>query len=130
MSNDFKDEKEPVPPLTPEEKKELKEADKIINKSRKLNPKERRYQKSQKEKQHEYEMVSRFLSEYLDNYVLLGFTTSSDEFVAMKYNNPLERRALTHLVDEFFSLHFNNMTDASKKEQEFDDDDEDDDEEY
>lgn len=104
--------------LTPEEKAELKAVEKVIKQSQKLNPTPKRFEKSKQKKKKEYEIISSFLSEFLDTYIILGFTASAEDFAVMKYNNPMERRALTHLVDEFFAVHFNEMNDH-----EMDDDD-------
>ena len=109
--------------ITPEEKKEV---DKIIRQSQKLNPKPKRFEKSKRAKKKEYEIVSRFLSEYLDSYIIIGFTTSAEDFAVMKYNNPMERRALTHLVDEFFAVHFDALSD--NPDHNIDDEEDDDDE--
>lgn len=113
-------------PLSPEEEKQ---ADKILNKSRKLNPKVRPKKKTDKEKQLEYKNVQNFLSQYLDAYTVIGFNTNGEEFVVMKYNNSLEGRALANLTDEFFTRHFESLTSysSSKKDDDDDEDDEDDD---
>lgn len=115
---------EGFPPLTPEEIKERKEIEKLLSNTKKLNPRIKKTEKSQKQKQKQYEMVCNYLSEFLDSYVILGFDTSGEDFVSMKYNNPMERRGLTNLVDEFFSMHFENLSNAQGNNTEEDDDDE------
>lgn len=113
--------------LSPEEDKE---AEKLLKKCEKLNPKVRQTKKSPREKQVEYRKVQKFLSEFLDAYTVIGFNTAGEEFVVMKYNNSMEGRALANLTDEFFTRHFESLTSytsSSKKDNVDDDDDEDDD---
>lgn len=118
-------------PSSPEEEKELKRAEKLLKKSQSLNPKIRPKNKSQREKRIEYNAISRFLSEYLDAYAVIGFNTAGEEVIIMKYNNALEGRALSNLVDEFFTHHFESLTSYSplskRKEDDVDDDNDEDD---
>jgi hypothetical protein len=112
--------------LTPEEDKQ---AEKLLNKCKKLNPKVRLKGKTAREKQNEYKIVQNFLTQFLDSYAIIGFNTSGEEFVAMKYNSSMEGRALANLTDEFFTRHFESLTSysSSKKDDDEDEDDEDDD---
>lgn len=101
---------------TPEDLAAIKQADVVISKSKKLNPRPRAGRKTHKERERESKIITRFMTEFLDTFVVIGYNTSGEECVIMKYSNPLEERALTNLMDEFFTHHFESLTENRLKQ--------------
>jgi hypothetical protein len=102
MAENISAEGSEFPPLTPEEVKEHKRLDKILDGLPHITPKPKDKPKSTKQKIKIYDTVRKFLDEYLDTYVIIGFDTAGDEFVMRHNRNPMEMRALNDILNEYF----------------------------
>lgn len=78
------------PSLTQEELDDLAEELEYTNNSASLN----------KVRQRNFEVLNTILSEYLDSYIVIGYTAENDEVVATKIINSRDARAIASLLDD------------------------------
>jgi hypothetical protein len=97
------------PSLTQEELDDLAEELEYTNNSASLN----------KVRQRNFEVLNTILSEYLDSYIVIGYTAENDEVVATKIINSRDARAIASLLDDVV---INNMgpTDSSLHDDDLD----------
>lgn len=63
-----------------------------------------RYNKSAMEEKHvNYSVLKKILDEYLDSYIIMGYSPNGDDYILRKADSPKDRRALTHLAEELFT---------------------------
>jgi|TARA_R110000787_G_scaffold336_8_gene1269 hypothetical protein len=90
MDPDEEEKVDGIPSLSSEELEELTEELKHTEESAILEP----------SKKKNFDMLSNILSEYLDSFIILGYTAEGDEVVFNKMITPRDSRSLQSLLDE------------------------------
>jgi hypothetical protein len=114
MDNEYPD----YPPLTPEEIVELKKIEATINRSRKLSPRIKK-NINFNDKKRNYTAIAMGLEEYLDSYILIGFDSNGNDYVATKALTPLDIIGLNSLIQKVTGRSY----DFDDDDDDFDDDD-------
>lgn len=106
---------------------ELKRVEKVLDDSKKLNPKPRSDIKNTiKNRQRMYDTVNRRLSEFMDTYMLIGFDCNNNEIVIMNMPNAKDERALNDLVRDVVNapITINMQHPHQESDDDYDEDDE------
>lgn len=102
MEHENENEKEGVPSLTEEEMKILAEELELTNRCAIL---ERTRKKN-------FNILNTILSEYLDSFIILGYTAEGDEVICHKLKSSRDTRSLASLLEEITMSGF--VDDASR----------------
>lgn len=100
--SDFHGEHPEFPPLSKDEIKEIKEAERLLAKveNKKLR-KHRKKPRTPSEKEIFYENLRAKIREYMNSYILVGFSVDGEDIVHIEISDSLEQHALKDLLRDF-----------------------------